>query len=217
MTQKAIIVNDLSKTYANAPVLSRLNVEINWGELIVLFGSNGAGKTTFLRILSTRVRPDIGTVIVAGYDSRTKPKELRRSIGVVGHQGLLYDDLTASENLEFYSRMYVLKDVQASVGRCLELVGLESKSDSKVRTLSHGMQKRLGIARAILHDPMVLLLDEPESGLDVDSRDKLKEILFKWIEKGRTVVMTTHSADIGSGWSTRPLVLSDGRINDVQT
>ena len=79
------------------------------------------------------------------------------------------------------------------------------------------MQKRLGIARAILHDPMVLLLDEPESGLDVDSRDKLKEILFKWIEKGRTVVMTTHSADIGSGWSTRPLVLSDGRINDVQT
>ena len=108
MTQKAIIVNDLSKTYANAPVLSRLNVEINWGELIVLFGSNGAGKTTFLRVLSTRVRPDIGTVIVAGYDSRTKPKELRRSIGVVGHQGLLYDDLTASENLEFYSRMYGL-------------------------------------------------------------------------------------------------------------
>ena len=135
----------------------------------------------------------------------------------MGHKGLLYDDLTASENLEFYSRMYGLKDVQASVGRCLELVGLESKSDSKVRTLSHGMQKRLGIARAILHDPMVLLLDEPESGLDVDSRDKLKEILFKWIEKGRTVVMTTHSADIGSGWSTRTLVLSDGRINDVQT
>ena len=89
MTQKAVIVNDLCKTYANAPVLSRVNVEIDWGELVVLFGSNGAGKTTFLRVLSTRVRPDNGTITVAGYDSRTKPNELRRSIGVVGHQGLL--------------------------------------------------------------------------------------------------------------------------------
>ncbi len=217
MTQKAVIVNDLCKTYANAPVLSRVNVEIDWGELVVLFGSNGAGKTTFLRVLSTRVRPDNGTITVAGYDSRTKPNELRRSIGVVGHQGLLYDDLTASENLKFYARMYGLKDVQTCVSRCLELVGLESKSGSKVRTLSHGMQKRLGIARALLHDPMVLLLDEPESGLDVYSRDNLKEILFKWIERGRTVVMTTHSVDIGSGWATRTLMLSGGQINDVQT
>ena len=214
MTEKAITVKDLSKTYANAPVLSRLSVEINWGELIVLFGSNGAGKTTFLRVLSTRVRPDTGTVTIAGYDSRYKPNELRRSIGVVGHQGLLYDDLTAAENLVFYAQMYGLKDVKTCVSNCLELVALEGKSGSKVRTLSHGMQKRLGIARAILHDPMVLLLDEPESGLDSDSRNNLKEILFKWIQRGRTVVMTTHSVDIGSSWATRTLILSDGQISD---
>jgi ABC-type multidrug transport system ATPase subunit len=156
----------LEKSYGEWPVLWELEFNVPWGETLVLFGANGTGKTTLLRILSTHVRADGGTVLIAGRDLQKQPTAARRRIGVVGHRSFLYDDLTCRENLVYYSRLYRLSDHKARVAEVLNRVGLTGRADQRVRTLSNGMQKRAAIARAILHQPDVLLLDEPEAGLD---------------------------------------------------
>jgi ABC-type multidrug transport system ATPase subunit len=179
----------------------------------VLFGANGAGKTTLLRILATHVRADHGSVAVAGHNLRTRPEEVRRRIGVVGHRSLLYDDLTCRENLIYYGRLYGLKDHKPRVDEVLEKVRLGSRADHRVRTLSNGMQKRAAIARAILHEPDVLLLDEPEAGLDRESVSILGTLLAEWTGSGRSVILTTHDLDLGLSWGQRAGVLRGGKIS----
>ena len=147
----AIHVSGLRKGYGDRPVLWDLDLTVAWGELLVLFGANGAGKTTLLRILSTQARPDAGTVSVAGFDVRKQGRAVRRRIGVVGHQGFLYDDLTCRENLAFYGRLFGVAGLEERVETVLARVGMTGRSEHRVRTLSHGMTKRLAIARAILH------------------------------------------------------------------
>ena len=170
------------------------------GRIAVLFGANGVGKTTLLRILSTSVRPDAGTVRVAGRDLLRQTSEARRRIGVVGHRSFLYEDLTPRENLTYYARLYDVGDREMRVKAALERVGLSSRAGHRVRALSNGMQKRAAIARAILHQPDVLLLDEPEAGLDRDSRRMLGELLAEWTAEGRSVILTTHDVDLGLAW-----------------
>jgi ABC-type multidrug transport system ATPase subunit len=179
----------------------------------VLFGANGAGKTTLLRILATHVRADHGSVAVAGHNLRTRPEEVRRRIGVVGHRSLLYDDLTCRENLIYYGRLYGLKDHKPRVDEVLEKVRLGSRADHRVRTLSNGIQKRAAIARAILHEPDVLLLDEPEAGLDRESVSILGTLLAEWTGSGRSVILTTHDLDLGLSWGQRAGVLRGGKIS----
>jgi ABC-type multidrug transport system ATPase subunit len=179
----------------------------------VLFGANGAGKTTLLRILATHVRADHGSVAVAGHNLRTRPEEVRRRIGVVGHRSLLYDDLTCRENLIYYGRLYGLKDHKPRVDEVLEKVRLGSRADHRVRTLSNGMQKRAAIARAILHEPDVLLLDEPEAGLDRESVSILGTLMAEWTDSGRSVILTTHDLDLGLSWGQRAGVLRGGKIS----
>lgn len=179
----------------------------------MLFGANGAGKTTLLRILATHVRADQGSVAVAGYNLRSRPEEVRRRIGVVGHRSLLYEDMTCRENLVYYSRLFGLKNHNSRVDEVLEKVRLGDRADHRVRTLSNGMQKRAAIARAILHQPDVLLLDEPEAGLDCDSVSILGTLLAEWTESGRSVVMTTHDLDLGLSWGHRAGVLRGGKLN----
>ena len=201
-----------------------LDLEVPWGESLALFGANGAGKTTLLRILSTSVRPDAGTASIAGRDLRRQTGEARRRIGVVGHRTFLYEDLTPRENLHYYARLYGLKDRQARVESVLQRVGLTSRAGHRVRTLSNGMQKRAAIARAILHEPDVLLLDEPEAGLDRDSRLMLGDLLAEWTAEGRSAALTTHDIDLGLAWGHRAAVLAGGSLvfpessaNEIQT
>jgi len=210
---EAVLVRSLEKSFGEWPVLWNLDLSVPWGQALVLFGANGAGKTTLLRILATHVKADHGSVAVAGHNLCTRPENARHRIGVVGHRSLLYDDLTCRENLIYYSRLFGLKDYKPRVDEVLAKVRLGGRADHRVRTLSNGMQKRASIARAILHQPDVLLLDEPETGLDRESVSILGTLLAEWTDSGRSVVMTTHDLDLGLSWGHRAGVLRGGKIN----
>ena len=209
----ALAAAGLEKGFGGGPVLWNLDLTVAWGEFLVIFGANGSGKTTLLRILSGQTRPDGGSVEIAGFDLRRQGAAARRRVGVVFHRGLLYDDLTGRENLTFYGRLYALPDLPNRVSEVLARVGMSQRADRRVRSLSHGMQKRLSIARALLHRPPLLLLDEPESGLDRDSVAALADILREWTAAGRAVVMTTHNADLGLAWGSRAAALTNGKLD----
>ena len=189
-----------------------LDLEVGWGQFLVVFGANGVGKTTLLKVLSTQARPDEGEVWVGGIDRSRNAQALRRIIGVVPHRSLLYEDMTCHENLVFYGRMYGLRDLDVRAEEALEVMGLAGRSRHKVGALSNGMQKRLSIARAILHKPRILLLDEPEAGLDQEALEMLEELLAGWQQEGGTVLMTTHNLDQGLAWGERVAILSGGKI-----
>ena len=208
----AIVVKGLRKSYGDWPVLWDLDLAVDWAQFLVIFGGNGVGKTTLLKLLSTQARPDAGEIRIAGINPARDPSKVRRSIGVVSHNGLLYEDMTCDENLIFYSRMYGLKDIPLKVEHSLGMVGLQGRRNQRVRTLSNGMQKRLSIARAVLHEPSVLFLDEPEAGLDQEALEMLGAILADWKAGGRTAVMTTHNLEQGLIWGDRVAILSGGKI-----
>lgn len=208
----AIAIAGLEKSYRDWPVLWDLDLTVPWGETLSLFGANGAGKTTLLRILSTAVRPDAGAVRIAGRDLRRQTAAARRRIGIVAHRSFLYEDLTPAENLAYYARLYGIPDRPARIASALARVGLAPRAHHRVRALSNGMQKRAAIARAILHQPDVLLLDEPEAGLDRESRRILGELLAEWTAGGRSVALATHDLDLGLEWGHRAGVLRGGRV-----
>jgi heme exporter protein A len=204
----------VTKAFGLRPVLRGINLTVQPGEFVALYGPNGAGKTTFLRIVSTLSRPTMGEVRVMGYSLPRYAAEVRAVLGVVSHQSLLYGDLSAEENLRFYARMYGLSP-QAREARIVEViaaVGLAKRMKDLVRTFSRGMQQRLSIARAILHDPPVLLLDEPHTGLDQDAAATLDGVLREVATRGRTILMTTHDIPRGLALAGRALILSRGRI-----
>ena len=208
----AIVAAGIRKDYGDRAVLRGVDLTVGWGEIAVLFGPNGAGKTTLLRILAGLTRAEDGTAHIAGRLMHGRGNRARRLMGFAGHQTMLYNDLTCRENLEFYARLYGIRDAGRRIGQVLEQVSLSDRANRRVRTLSHGMQKRLSMARAILHEPVVLLLDEPESGLDAESVAALGALLRDWASSGRTALLTTHSAEVGMEWADRALTLAGGRI-----
>jgi heme exporter protein A len=207
-----ISVRRLVKNFGLKPVLRGLDLTVAEGEFVALVGPNGAGKTTLLRILATLSRASQGQVRIAGFELPAHAAEVRRRLGVVSHQPLLYGDLTAEENLRFYARLYDLSGVEGRVTEVLELVGLAARRRDLVRQFSRGMQQRLTIARAILHDPEVLLLDEPHTGLDQDASVMLDDVLRHVAARGRTVVMTSHDLNRAADLASRVDILSRGRI-----
>ncbi len=207
-----IAVKKLVKRFGLKIVLRGLDFNVQEGEFVALLGPNGAGKTTFLRILSSLSRPTLGEVRVSGFRLPGQAAAVRRNLGVVSHLPLLYGDLTAEENLHFYARMYGLGNRQQRIDDTLDLVGLSSRRRDLVRTFSRGMQQRLAIGRAILHDPDVLLFDEPHTGLDQDACDMLDGLLRKVAAQGRTVVMTSHDLARVEDLASRFDVLSRGVI-----
>lgn len=209
---EAVRITGLEKSYGEWPVLWDLDLRLPWGQTLVLFGANGAGKTTLLRVLSTHARADSGSVTVAGRDLRRQPNAVRRRIGVVGHRSFLYEDLTCRENLVYYARLYNLPNPGPRAEAALARVGLAGRANHRVRTLSNGMQKRAAIARAIVHEPSVLLLDEPEAGLDQDSVAMLGNLLEDWTSSGRSVVMTTHDLELGVSWASQVGILTMGKV-----
>jgi heme exporter protein A len=207
-----ITVRKLVKRFGLKSVLRGIDFSVEPGEFVALLGPNGAGKTTFLRILASLSRPTLGTVTIAGYSLPNQAAAVRRRLGVVSHLPLLYGDLTADENLRFYARMYNLSHMQKRVIDVLELVGLTSRRRDLVRTFSRGMQQRLAIGRAILHDPEVVLFDEPHTGLDQDACQMLDNVLREVAARGRTVVMTSHDLARVGDLASRFDVLSRGVI-----
>lgn len=207
-----ITVKKLVKRFGLKAVLRGLDFEVQPGEFVALLGPNGAGKTTFLRILASLSRPSLGEVNVAGYRLPNEAAAVRARLGVVSHLPLLYGDLTAEENLRFYGRMYNIPVLEARITEVLEIVGLEHRRRDLVRTFSRGMQQRLAIGRAVLHDPDVMLFDEPYTGLDQDASSMLDEVLKTVAAKGRTVVMTSHDLARAEDLATRFDILSRGVI-----
>jgi heme exporter protein A len=207
-----IEVRKLIKRFGLKTILRGLDFHVAQGEFVVLLGPNGAGKTTFLRILASLSRPSLGQVTIAGHRLPEQAAEVRRTLGVVSHLPLLYGDLTAEENLRFYGRMYDLQNLEARLTEVLQLVGLEHRRRDLVRTFSRGMQQRLAIGRAVLHDPEVMLFDEPYTGLDQDASAMLDDVLRNVAARGRTVVMTSHDLARAEELGSRFDVLSRGVI-----
>ena len=212
-----ITVKKLVKRFGIKAVLRGVNFSVQPGEFVALLGPNGAGKTTFLRILASLSRPTLGEVNVAGYHLPKEAAAVRARLGVVSHLPLLYGDLSAGENLQFYGRMYGIPNLEARITEVLEMVGLENRRRDLTRTFSRGMQQRLAIGRAVLHDPEVMLFDEPYTGLDQDASSMLDEVLKTVAARGRTVVMTSHDLARAEDLATRFDILSRGVIGASTT
>lgn len=209
-----IEVRGLVKAFGLLPVLRGLNLSVERGAFVALLGPNGSGKTTLMRILAALSKPTAGTVTIGGWRLPEEAAAVRAQLGVVAHQPLLYDGLTARENLEFYAGLYSLprEDRTGRVNEVLARVGLAARADDLVRTFSRGMQQRLAIARAILHRPHVLLFDEPYTGLDQDAAAMLDALLGDIARDGHTIVMTSHDLFRARALSTHVAILSRGQI-----
>jgi len=207
-----IRVRGLVKSFGGHAVLRGLELDVDQGECLALVGPNGAGKTTLLRILAALSKPTAGTIQVAGTDLGEGAISVRRQIGFLSHEPLLYGDLSAEENLRFYGQMYDVANLRERISVMLHQVDLERSRHDLVRTFSRGMKQRLSIARALLHDPPVLLLDEPYTGLDRRSATMLDAVLQNAGVSARTVLLTTHNLERGLGMCRRVALLAKGEI-----
>ena len=210
--EAAIQVRGLTKRYGRVAALRGIDLEVWPGERLALFGPNGSGKTTLLKVLAGLLPPTRGSLHIVGLDYRHAGQHIRRRTGVLSHHPYLYEELSAQENLLFYGRMYGLKDLSSRVEEALGKAGMERRRHDKVRTLSRGMQQRLGLARATLHDPEVLLLDEPDTGLDQEAAAHIPLFLERKSGLPRTVILATHDLRFGIGQCERFLILTEGRV-----
>ena len=192
-----------------------LSFKVRRGEFVALLGANGSGKSTLLRLLSGLSKPTTGAIRIGGWEMPREAMAVRAQIGLVAHQPLLYENLTARENLDYYGKLYGIErhERERRIKELLMAAGLRKRTDSLVRTFSRGMKQRLSIARATLHQPDVLLLDEPYSGLDQAAAERLDEMLAAAIAEGRTIIMSTHQLERIPPAAGRALVLSRGRIS----
>ncbi|HZC05755.1 MAG TPA: heme ABC exporter ATP-binding protein CcmA [Ktedonobacterales bacterium] len=208
----AIQLERLVKSFDARPILRGLSYALPAGRTLVIFGPNGAGKTTLLRTLATLARPTSGRALIAGLDVIADAHEVRRVVGYVGHQPHPYEELTARENLLFFARMYGLRDGAERATALLERVGLRARANDRVRTFSRGQAQRLALARGVIHDPAVLLLDEPDTGLDQEALALLERLVSERRERGLATVLTTHNLERGLRLADDALTLVRGRI-----
>jgi heme exporter protein A len=208
----AVEARGLEKAFGEQHALRGIDLTAGRGECLVIFGPNGAGKTTLLKILSTLMKPSAGSVRVDGIDIRDKPAQIRRRISLVGNQTFLYDNLTVFENLKFYGKMYDVAGLENRIREVISWVRLESRLHDRVGTLSRGMQQRASLARAILHSPSLLFLDEPDVGLDPHASAMVGDILGSIDDNSRTVVMTTHNLERGLELGDNIVILNRGKV-----
>ncbi|MGH7858644.1 MAG: ABC transporter ATP-binding protein [Candidatus Binatia bacterium] len=200
----------LGRQFASVRALRDLELVVRSGESLTIFGPNGAGKTTLVKLLATVLRPSEGELRIFGEAS--PGPAVRRRIGLVSHGSFLYGDLTAAENLLFYAELFELDDARKRIEGALDEVGLAPWKDRPVRTYSRGMEQRLALARAFLHDPDLILLDEPYSGLDPQAVGRLQEILVRLHRRGKTIVLTTHDISRGLEVCDHAVILAGGRM-----
>ncbi len=201
----------LRKEFGRRVAVADVDFELGAGDCLALFGPNGAGKTTLLRLLAGLLRPTRGAAELNGVDVR-RDANARAAVGLISHQSMLYPPLTARENVEFSARLYGLVDPRTAARAALESMRILDRADVPLRTLSRGMQQRVSVARAMVHQPSVLLLDEPYSGLDEWGAGALTELLMSVRSRGATLVLVTHNVAEGLALATHAAVMSGGRL-----
>ncbi len=209
-----IEIKELSKHFGNRFAVNNISFSIESGEIFGLVGPNGAGKTTTMRMLVTLLKPDKGEIFVAGHSVRKKPNEVRRIIGFMPDSFGVYGDMTVQEYLDFFGACYKIPPNQRAhlITDLLDLVDLGHRRDDMVDTLSTGLKQRLGLARVLIHDPGILVLDEPASGLDPRARVEIRELLLEVARLGKTIIFSSHIlADVGE-LCTRVGIIEDGKM-----
>lgn len=212
--ENIISIKGLSKSFGNHHVLKNIDLDIKKGDFITIFGPNGAGKTTLMKIMSTLVPPSSGSIVVDGFDVADEPVDIRKQIGSISHETYLYSELTAEENLRFFGRMYDMdkEHLDARVDELLQQVGLEYRSNDRVGTFSRGMKQRLSIARALIHEPSILFLDEPYTGLDQHASSTFENVLNGLDAQNTTKIMISHNMDRSLKLCNRVMILNGGKI-----
>lgn len=215
----AVSLNNVYKTFTKAPVVNDLSFEIQTGEMFGLLGPNGAGKSTTIRMITTLTQPSQGQITVAGFDVVRQPLQVRRRIGVVLQQVSVDSDLTVWENMEFHGRLHHIPNPrrQQDIDRWLDYVELSDRRNDAAKTLSGGMKRRLQIARALLHEPEILFLDEPTVGLDPQTRRRLWEIIRDLNKQGMTMLLTTHYMDEVEYLCDRIGIMDGGSLIELGT
>jgi heme exporter protein A len=208
----AVQATGLEKNFGEHRALAGVDLEVAGNECLVIFGPNGAGKTTLLKVLSTLMKPSAGTVLLDGVDARDKPAQVRQRLSLVSHETFLYDNLSLYENLKFYGRMYGVAELEQRIGEVVSWVKLDSRLHDRVGTLSRGLQQRASFARAVLHDPSILFLDEPDIGLDPQASSLVDDIIGGNGHNKRTVVMTTHNLERGLELGSTVVILNRGKV-----
>ena len=215
MTRLAVV--DVSRHYGRRKALSQISFTCDSGEIVGLLGPNGAGKSTLLNILATLLTPSKGEVRYGEVTVDQGGATVRSQLGMLGHDLFLYPELTARENLAFFAHLYGLNDVRAVVTRSLEQAGLSDRGDDLVSGFSRGMRQRVALERALLHDPRLILLDEPFTGLDQTSTAALVNRLKERQQAGCVIVLATHDLDVADGLLTRAIYLKNGRMVAIDT
>lgn len=212
--ENAVLLRKLSKTFGKSQVLKNIDLELAKGQFTVIFGPNGAGKTTLLKLIATLFEPSTGSVFIQGLDTAEVPEKARKEIGFISHEAYLYGELSAAENLRFFGKMYGLKkeEIEARIPFLLRQIGLEARAETKVCFFSRGMKQRLSIARALLHFPSVLLLDEPYTGLDPKAVSIFEKLLKSPEFEKNTRIMVSHDLKRSYTLCDRALVLKAGRL-----
>ena len=205
-------LRNVSKFFGDLAALAGADLLVGPGDAILLYGPNGAGKTTLLRLLATVARPSEGEVLFDGKDVHRHAAAAKAAIGFVSHATFLYGDLTVRENLKFFATLFALPQVEKKIAAALELFRLEDRAHTPVRKLSRGLQQRVSLARALLHEPQFLLLDEPFTGLDAATVDTLESLMRQLPAQGRAVVFSTHDFERGAALARRLVALEAGRI-----
>jgi heme exporter protein A len=203
---------DISKYFDRFKVLSNINIKLEEREFLTIFGANGAGKTTLLKIIAMLLKPNSGVIYFNGIDMQRSSDSVRKSIGFITHNTFLYNDLSSYENLKLYSILYDVKNCEEQINIVMEKVGLLRRSSEPIRNFSKGMHQRLAIARAFLHNPTLLLLDEPYSGLDQKALNVLNQMLENFHNEGKTAIITTHNIERGMEIADKVVVLNKGSI-----
>jgi ABC-type multidrug transport system ATPase subunit len=207
-----IRLRGVTKTFGATVALRGIDLDVPSGSYVALMGANGAGKSTLLKIVSGLAVPTKGTVTVAGVEMRRAGPRLRARVGIVGHESMLYPDLTPRENLRFHAKLFGVRDSRSAIERTTELLSVGHVLDRPVRTLSRGTRQRVALARALLHDPSVILLDEPYTGLDEAAAASLSALLEDLATPERVLLVTLHDVARAISGPRRLVVLSDGRI-----
>lgn len=208
----ALDSKEIEKKFGYSYAVRNVSLQVRRGEFVALFGSNGAGKTTFLKVAAGLMRPTRGLLAVEGFDIGKQPEEARRRIGFLSHNTFVYRDLSPLENLRFFCRLYGVSYSEEKLIELLDRVGLKRRANDPVRAFSRGLQQRVGIARALLHNPSVILLDEPYTGLDANAVQTLNGMLDEAMASGKTIILTTHDLEQGLRAATRALILDRGIV-----
>ena len=217
MSKFAVECIDITKQYGHLYALRKLKINIEVGEIVGILGHNGAGKSTFLKVIGTQLSPTAGSLNILGNDVKKVRSKVRRSIGFVGHTSFMYDELTSEENLRFYGKMFSIygESLEKKIDQVLDQVDIDKYRYVAIKKLSHGLRKRVDLARIFLHSPEILILDEPFSGLDQTVVETLVDLLKK--QSGVTSLLSSHSSELLKEFCGRIITFSEGKlVNDTK-